>query len=230
MFDSIYKAHNLVIDFETLGIESNACILSLGAVFGKPCAFNNRYADFSLDNGCVNSLERIGGEITDDPNEQTSYFYYRIGCYDKSQENREIDQATVDWWHDQLVKMNKEQSQYIQKELFTPEDFQSDLKSCITAFDQWTHACMRRAKIEKIEYVWGNGIDFDNAILKSAYNDCGIANPFDYRKAMDYRTAMRMLDATKSYRICPDIAHHALHDALAEYKTLQNVLRQYAAA
>lgn len=39
-----------------------------------------------------------------------------------------------------------------------------------------------------IIYLWGNGINFDNVILKSAYISCKLEYPIDYKNDRDVRT------------------------------------------
>lgn len=76
-------------------------------------------------------------------------------------------------------------------------------------------------------YLWGNGKDFDNVLLSTAYKRLGMKQPWDFRNNRCYR------DLASYYpwiaKVKPEIPHHALYDAKAEAAHLEmifNELRQ----
>jgi len=66
--------------------------------------------------------------------------------------------------------------------------------------------------------VWGNGANFDNAILENAYSLCGREAPWKFYNNRCYRTAMAGLRFDDSNRT--GAHHHALHDALTQAERL----------
>lgn len=77
-----------------------------------------------------------------------------------------------------------------------------------------------------IPIVWANGTDFDLAILQNAYSKVDIEQPWSYYNGRDYRTIKAMLPKKTfdKLRVKPEVAHDAYHDALAQARTLQNIL------
>jgi hypothetical protein len=73
--------------------------------------------------------------------------------------------------------------------------------------------------------VWGNGADFDNVILRSAYDACKLPAPWVFRNNRCYRT----LNA-----LHPDVVlarttekHRALDDAIFQARHTIEILRRY---
>lgn len=74
--------------------------------------------------------------------------------------------------------------------------------------------------------LWGNGADFDNAILGSLYEDMKIKRPWSFSQNRCYRT-MRSLRRTKKF-VKPNregIRHHALDDAVFQAQMLQAIMK-----
>jgi len=71
--------------------------------------------------------------------------------------------------------------------------------------------------------VWGNGVAFDNVILKSAYDECDIPPAWHYRYDRCYRTLASFYPHIK-----PEAKntqpHHALHDALHEARHFLQII------
>lgn len=70
--------------------------------------------------------------------------------------------------------------------------------------------------------VWCNGLTFDLPILDTAYRACGMAAPWAYYNARDYRTLKNELpkETFRSLEVKPTVAHNALEDAKAQALTL----------
>lgn len=114
-----------------------------------------------------------------------------------------IDASTILWWmrqSDEALKGFMEPAHHIE--------------TALADFSRWCLA--GRGDSEPV--VWGNGATFDNALLRSAYEACGIVAPWGAFSDRCYRTA-------KSYR--PDIKmartgthHNALDDARSQAEHL----------
>lgn len=70
--------------------------------------------------------------------------------------------------------------------------------------------------------IWGNGVDFDNAILQYHARQNGIKWP--YRSNRCYRTIKNLFPVEY---IKPTVAHDALADAEAQALTLINIDKKY---
>ena len=77
------------------------------------------------------------------------------------------------------------------------------------------------------ERLWGNGAAFDNAILRSAYNQCGIRHPFTFRQDYCYRTIFGLKRHlwTNTLNTEGMTPHVALHDAIVQACTLQRIIK-----
>jgi hypothetical protein len=74
--------------------------------------------------------------------------------------------------------------------------------------------------------VWCNGASFDFPILKACFEAVDMGLPWAYYNEMDFRTIKgffpkKTFDALK---VSPKIAHNGLEDAIAQAKTLQNLM------
>lgn len=75
--------------------------------------------------------------------------------------------------------------------------------------------------------VWGNGAAFDQPIIESLMNDVGIRAPWKFWDTRCYRTMKALYKHIP--RPVPEIPHHALHDALAQAKHLDLILKSLEA-
>ena len=86
---------------------------------------------------------------------------------------------------------------------------------------EWMHDEARGAD----PIVWGNGSDFDNVVLRSAYERCGIEAPWSFRDNRCYRTLRALRpDVVMDKRI--GTHHNAQDDALSQ---AQHALAIFAA-
>lgn len=71
--------------------------------------------------------------------------------------------------------------------------------------------------------VWGNGATFDNVIMRSAFEACGIDVPWMFWNDRCYRTLKNTAPHIKLERI--GTYHNALDDALSQAKHMQQVVK-----
>ena len=74
--------------------------------------------------------------------------------------------------------------------------------------------------------VWGNGADFDNVILATAYRLCGMKQPWHYTANRCYRTVKNLRPDVEMDRT--GVAHNALDDARSQALHLIECLRDPA--
>lgn len=126
-----------------------------------------------------------------------SEFYARISPASCTRIGLQMDTETVLWW--------LQQSDAARMELTKPGAL--DIKTALGDFAGWIGG--DRAQ------VWGNGSDFDNVILKSAYDRARLNVPWNFCDNRCYRTVKAM---NPNFRIAArdGVLHNALDDAKAQ--------------
>jgi inhibitor of KinA sporulation pathway (predicted exonuclease) len=95
---------------------------------------------------------------------------------------------------------------------------QIDLEYALYAFNEWLAAHATDAQVK----VWGNGADFDNAILQHAYAKVGMETPWHFWNNRCHRTTCDLLNAKQ--RKQEGVHHNALDDAKSQAKHLVQTL------
>ena len=162
-----------MIDLETVGTGPDACILTIAAQTFDPNAL---------------------GYLPQD-------YYARVDI--DSQPNREVDDATVEWW--------ATQPQEAQDEAFG-EEGRISLKQALEELSKLCFHC---------NLTWANGTTFDMVILENAYKQEQLPLPWRFWNVRDARTV---------YSLYPDLpkpkaSHHALEDCKRQIDLLQQTLQ-----
>lgn len=124
-------------------------------------------------------------------------FYVNIDADDCTNLGLHQEQATVDWW--------AQQDQAVWDALCVDA---KPLYEALKAFSEFWRK-------NDCKYIWGNGADFDNVILKSAYNALDCDPPFSPFAGRCYRTIKKCHAAPeKDLRVGDH--HNALDDALTQ--------------
>lgn len=173
---------DVMIDIETMGLGTNAPILSIGAV-----AF------------------RAGGRGLG------SQFHQGISLEDSMAHGRRPTASTILWWLQQGDAAREQVRQRCESS--------GTLNAALLAFSAWIES------LPDTVYVWGNGANFDIAILEQAYLDSGLRTPWGYRNVRCFRTIMAEFGLETDW-VKPLVAHDALADAEAQARTLQNCMRR----
>ena len=123
-------------------------------------------------------------------------YYCRVTL--ESQENRAIEDHTIEWWASQGAAMDEA----FMEEGRIPLDHALDSLYKIA----WQH-----------DIIWANGPTYDMNILEHAYKSYGKNMPWRYYKIRDARTI---------YSLWPDLprpptSHHALEDCRRQIDMLQ---------
>ena len=129
------------------------------------------------------------------------HYYARITL--ESQENRNIDQGTIEWWATQPA--------IVRDEAFNEQDR--------IPLDQ---ALDELAKlIWHSNRVWAQGPTYDMTILEHAYKSYGKLQPWKFYRVRDSRTVLSLW----SERPVPPTSHHALEDTRKQIDILQQTLK-----
>ncbi len=79
--------------------------------------------------------------------------------------------------------------------------------------------------IEPLPLIWGNGVNFDNAILKSAYERLDVTVPWSYKQDADFRTLKLLYKDVVPEPAFVGTPHVALDDARHEAVWLSMILQ-----
>lgn len=126
-------------------------------------------------------------------------YYARVTL--ESQEDRQIEQGTIDWWATQKEA---------QAEAFA-EEGRIPLKQALEELHKLCWKCNR---------IWMNGPTYDANILEHAYKSYGMALPWQYYKIRDTRTIYGLVPSLQKY----PASHHALEDCRRQIDLLHDAL------
>jgi len=146
------------------------------------------------------------GAIAFDPENDTlgESFYVNVDLSSCIESGLTVDGATIEWW----IQQSDEAKAMLFKDAV-------ELEEALTKFTDYILQ-FRNVK------VWGNGLGFDNVIIKNAYKAVGKERPWNDFQDRDMRT---MIDITKSIfgsqpKVKKGVAHNALDDAIFQAKTI----------
>lgn len=164
---------DLMIDIEGLGTGPDTTILTIAAQSFDP--FGTGYHD--------------------------RHYYARITL--ESQENRSIQQSTIDWWATQPEEAREEAF---------GEDNRIPLDQALDELAKF---------IWQSKLIWANGPTYDMNIIEHAYKSYGKSIPWQFYHVRDARTV---------YSLWPDLpkpptSHHALEDCKRQIDLLQATLK-----
>lgn len=138
------------------------------------------------------------GEIDD------AGFYASISIDDQLSHDRKIDESTLIWWLGQ--------SKEAQAVFHEPKQLLADVLDSLTEWLGHNKRC-----------VWSNGADFDLPMLAHAYTSLGMTVPWQFWNSRCVRTYKNLPSADTLPKQVPGIKHNALHDALAQVRTVQAI-------
>lgn len=175
---------------------------------------NNIMLDIETMGQSQNAAIVAIGAVAFDTHGVTETFYVRVSLKDAAKYG-EIDADTVLWW------MGQEDSA---REEITASDALS-LADALRLFSSFV--AIHRDEKEGVA-VWGNGADFDNAIVTNAYRKTGIPVPWEFWENRCYRTIKNLFRDVNIQR--NGICHKAVDDAKDQAKHLIEIARKHALA
>jgi len=98
-------------------------------------------------------------------------FYEKCAMKDLEEYKFVFDRATMDWWLQQDVAVRAEAFSGTQS-----------IVAMLTLFTNYIHS------LPAEPLIWGNGADFDNVIITSAYDRLGMRLPWSFRNNRCFRT------------------------------------------
>ena len=124
------------------------------------------------------------------------------------QPHRKTSTETLAWWCEQSLE--------VQRLTFPLPHQAGTVAQTLRDFADW---------MKGVEYLWGNGAAFDNAILRSLCADYEVPYPIGYRGDMDLRT-LHLCAGKPEKPLFVGIQHYALHDAFNEALIIQDCMRR----
>ncbi|HDL9513630.1 TPA: 3'-5' exoribonuclease [Vibrio cholerae] len=117
----------------------------------------------------------------------------------------EMDPSTVVWWLQQSDEA---------RAIYAEDAPKLTLKDALTQFNDW----LAEQGESNDLYLWGNGKEFDNLIVRNAFEACRIKPNFSHWNDTDVRTIVKMgrdiLGIDPKAKLVRDGVHHsALDDA-----------------
>lgn len=143
----------------------------------------------------------------------TNVFYSPINIDSQLEVNRKIDGSTLCWWMRQ-----SDEARDVFEELGDVKSSNISLTNALKEFDNWLG-------VEGLDSViWGNGSDFDNTILTSAYRSVGMDVPWAFWNNRCYRTINNLfpLEIKRT-----GVQYNALDDAVTQAEHLIAICKNY---
>jgi 3' exoribonuclease, RNase T-like len=130
-------------------------------------------------------------------------FYCTVDAKDCKKYGLVVEQGTLDWW--------KGQPKHVLQELLKNNLL---LKDALKKFSLWYGP--------KSLPTWGNGVAFDNVILRNAYEAVGMSPPWKHWEDRCYRTMKNIIAVAPPAR--EGDLHNALDDAIFQAEHLRLIL------
>lgn len=139
-------------------------------------------------------------------------FHVRIDPISSEKAGLTVDVDTVLWWMDQTLEAREEISRNavpLPDALQSFSDFVAAVKSGSDHRDVW---------------VWGNGVNFDNALLRAAYAAAGMEAPWEHWGDRCYRTMKQLFPEVPVPRM--GTHHNAADDAMTQAAHLIDIWKR----
>lgn len=131
-------------------------------------------------------------------------FYRKISAQSCESHGLHADASTILWWFKQSAEARHEHT----------SENRIDLPTALDDFSRWAGT--------NIAEVWGNGSDFDNAILSAAYHATAQPSPWPFFANRCYRTLKNLFPEVTLDR--QGTHHNALDDASTQAEHLIRIL------
>lgn len=149
----------------------------------------------TVDNSVTSAIASIGACVFDKDGIYHT-FYCVVDHKTCIEAGMSVSQDTLDWWAKQSEQARK---------IFHPDTPKLTLYEALMEFARWFAAVGGKE-------LWGNGSDFDNAIMSFAYKLLGIKQPWSYSGNRCFRTIKNgaYIQARRG------TYHNALDDAITQ--------------
>ena len=164
--------------------------------------------------GCV--ILSIGAVVFDPKADSVGEEFYSVisarSCLNRG---LVVDDSTLRWW-----TLQTDEAQSVLKMAQDPRS--RSLETVLGDFNMWLETLGSKKNIE----VYGNGSDFDNAILYAAYAACTMDANWHFWNSRCFRTLKNLTSIKADARI--GVHHNALDDAKFQALHANKILRYLA--
>lgn len=148
------------------------------------------------------------GTVKFDSDKAYDGFYEKINLESCQSVGLNMDADTVLWWMRQSPEARNE---------FNQAGCGMHIAQALDKLNLWINAH------HKSVHVWGNGADFDQPLLKAAYNACVIKLPWEHYNSRCYRTIKNLFPHVRISHV--GTKHNAVSDAHSQAEHLINMLK-----
>ena len=155
-------------------------------------------------------ITQIGAVIFDE-SEILADFKCNIDINDSMSKGFHVDGNTITWW--------LKQSEEARRSIYSGEKL--PVKEALKGFYKWVTDNV--TDLDNLK-VWGNGSDFDNAILAYHLHHLGSKPFWKFYNNRCFRTFLSF--HPDAVRVVPEVAHDAMEDAKAQAMTVLNFWKE----
>lgn len=144
------------------------------------------------------------------PSIQRSEFKQLISVEDNEKIGRSIGKETMIWWD--------KQDRELRDEMFSST---MRLSAALDSYQIWVEdQCSDLNNV----FIWANGSEFDNVIIKHAFEQCHNSYPFNFRNHRCFRTLRAIGPPNSAEGISKGRPHDPLSDAIYQGKIAERIL------
>lgn len=168
----------------------------------------------TMGNNTNAAITSIGLVVWD--NKHTYEFYKEINLESSVKAGARMDVSTILWW----MKQNDNA-----RSIYKYNDKADPLKNVLVDLSDFVkHVCRTTEDVVPLK-LWGNGVAFDNVILRNSYELFDdLVCPFAFWNDRCYRTLKNLYPHIKLERV--GTYHHALDDAISQKNHLESILKE----
>lgn len=174
----------------------------------------------TLDNRPTAAIIAIGAAGLNAEGAIVATFYTSVNAISCQQAGLTLGADTVLWWMQQSEEARGEFTQAQQKLAPT-------IRDALQQFSTW---CAEQGVAKHKLLVWGNGSDFDNVVMKNAYDMVCMEAPWMFWNNRCFRTLKNMMKEYVEEPVFDGEKHQALYDAIHEAKWLAAITRKWSGA
>lgn len=137
-------------------------------------------------------------DLASDTYTEENSFYSTVDLQSAVSSGGVISPSTVMWW---MQQSDEARAEFL--------NGGNHIEDTLSSFRGWLLNINRFYDIQ----VWGNGSDFDNVILRSAYERVGLSTPWHFRENRCFRTMRAMHPTVDTSAWNDEVKHKAVDDA-----------------
>ncbi len=144
------------------------------------------------------------------------YMEMSYDCDDQYSRGRTFSFDTFRWW---MAQSDSARSVFLPAAANDPVHFKHGTAHVLSEFSKFLNKYTNKVKL------WGNGVNYDNVVLRDLYTTYNIGCPFTYQNDRCYRTIKNLFDNTNTAMEREGTYHNGLSDAISQAKHLLKMLK-----